>query len=127
MGVPTNFRAGLWGIDVGDVRGAPMSMVHVENCALAHVLAACQLGRPDVNGRAFFVADFDENIVNCYRTMGGRGACFACLPYWLLSLLVHVSMIVHLLLLALTFGAYNFLDGKMGLHHGAYVRTYARK
>ena len=101
------------------VAGAPMSMVHVENCALAHVLAACQAHRDDVRGKAFFVRDFDENIVCIYRELSGNSPPLACLPYWFLSILVHCHIVLHLLLLACTGGRYQLLGGKQGLHHGA--------
>ena len=52
----------------GGADAAPMSMVHVENVALAHVLAACQVSRADVRGRTFHVADFDESIISWYAT-----------------------------------------------------------
>ena len=42
---------------------ATISTVHPRNCALAHVLAAEQLHRPDVHGQAFFVRDFEDNVV----------------------------------------------------------------
>ena len=117
--VPANFRAGLMAADFRNVDGAEMSMVHVENCALAHVLAASQAHHPHVHGRAYFVSDFDENIVCVYRAMGGRGLPIVCLPYWLLLVLVRLSIAMHLLLLTLSFGIVGFLQGKTGLHDGA--------
>ena len=98
---------------------APMSMVHVENCAVAHLLAAYRADASGVGGRAFFACDFDENIVSLYRALGGRSPPMATLPYWLLSALVHLSMAAHLLLLTATGGRVQLLGPKKGLHHGA--------
>lgn len=42
---------------------ATISTVHASNCALAHVKAAERAHLPDVGGRAFFVRDFESNVV----------------------------------------------------------------
>lgn len=101
----------------GHAGAAPMSMVHVENVALAHVLAAVQATRHDVRGRAFHVRDFDENIVCWYRALAGKGPPAVCLPAWLLAVFVHIAMVLHILCLAV--GSYQVLGAKTGLHHGA--------
>ena len=41
-----------------------LSTVHPHNCALAHVLAAERIDRSDVGGHAFFVRDFEANVVD---------------------------------------------------------------
>ena len=119
--VPVNFEIGVKLCDFSKERkGAPMSMVHVENCAFAHILAACQLTtNPKAHGRAYFATDFDENIVQIYHALAGRPPPVVCLPHWLLLILVRVSMALHIIVLTLTFGAYGFLGPKNGLHDGA--------
>ena len=105
---------------VGDgSHGANMSMCHVENCALLHLLAAAQASRVDVRGRAFFAQDFDDNIVHVYRRLSGRSPPFVTLPYWLLWVLVHMSLSVHWLVRVLTLGRLALVAPKTGLHHGA--------
>ena len=83
------------------------------------MLAATQAHRFDVHGRAYFVRDFDENIVCVYRALAGRRPPIVCLPYWLLLVLVRVCMAAHLLVIFLTFGMFGVLQGKTGLHDGA--------
>jgi nucleoside-diphosphate-sugar epimerase len=116
--VCVNFSADVYAVGSA-ARGAPMSMVHVENCALAHVLAAAQAGRADVYGRAYYAQDFDENIIQVYRALAGRGPAAACLPYWLLWVLVHLAIGLHLLVLAISGGRIAVLGPMRGLHHGA--------
>jgi len=42
---------------------ANISTTHARNCALMHVMAAEQIARPEVHGRAFFCRDFEANVV----------------------------------------------------------------
>ena len=53
---------------------ATISTVHSRNCALVHVLAAERADQPDVAGRAFFVRDFEANVVEmaleCFQAGG---------------------------------------------------------
>ena len=105
--------------------GARMSMVHVENCALIHLLAAVRCRDKaeapvgGVAGRKFNAVDFDENIVCVYRAMKGRPPPLACLPYWFLAILVRVSMVLDVLLLWLSLGTWRLLPPMSGLHDGA--------
>lgn len=78
--------------------GAPMSMVHVENMAAAHLIAAAKLTRETkgyrtfffgmmmgpVAGEAFNIADFNQNIVSLYHEAAGASPPFATLDYWFL-------------------------------------------
>lgn len=109
-----------------DVQGksAKMSMVHVENCALLHVLAAakCRIGaRPvrSVAGRKFNATDFDENIVCIYHALAGSPGPWIVLPSWLLFLLVHAALWLHWLAGWASSGSVKLLPPKTGLHHGA--------
>jgi hypothetical protein len=101
-----------------------MSMVHVENCALLHVLAAakCRIGaRPvrSVAGRKFNATDFDENIVCIYHALAGSSGPWIVLPSWLLFLLVHAALWLHWLVGWASSGSVKLLPPKTGLHHGA--------
>ena len=116
---PVAFGEGHWLPRWGARGAAIMSMVHVENCALGHVLAASQASRPDVSGRAFYVEDFAENIVCLYRALAGKRPPLLCLPYWLLWILVSAALLAHAVVRALTFGHFGAIGGKMGLHNGA--------
>jgi len=42
---------------------ARISVVHARNCAAMHVLAAQQIEKTDVHGKAFFCRDFEDNVV----------------------------------------------------------------
>ena len=58
-----------------------MSFVYVDNCAHAHVLAAQALARSgEVSGRAYFLADFDANFYDTYRSFLDRGITRVGLP-----------------------------------------------
>ena len=72
-----------------------------------------------MGGRAFFVSDFDENIVSIYHAMAGVPPPRICLPYLFLSILVHASITLHIVVGFLTFGKVNVLGPMMGLHDGA--------
>ena len=148
--VPLCFGEGFAGAALGAraaaAAAAPMSMVHVENCALAHVLGAARLaaeasalgtsalgasalGAPlgaraikaidAAGGRAYFVADFDANIVCLYRHVHGRSPPALCLPYWLLCALVHACLLVHIVIAEASAGRLLLLHPTTGLHHGA--------
>jgi len=93
-----------------DGSGAPMSMVHVENMAAAHLIAAAKLTASERNqssswfdattlrrrygvaGEAFNIADFNQNIVSLYHQAAGVRQPFATLPYWFLWILVRVAV-----------------------------------
>ena len=60
-----------------------VSMVHVENCALSHLLRGTVCTRSRVPRQGLLRGRFRGNIVNCYRAM--NGPVKACLPYWFLS------------------------------------------
>jgi hypothetical protein len=93
--------------------------VWVENCALGHIVAACLAPRPDVGGRAYYLSDFNENIVHIYHALAGTPPPRMCLPYWLLFSMVHVCMLLHLIVWALSAGRLSVLGPMMGLHDGA--------
>ena len=75
-----------------------MSMVHVENMAAAHLLAAQRLReeegqrRQAVGGHAFNVADWSQNIVSLYSEAAGAAGPMVTLPYWLLFVLVRCAV-----------------------------------
>jgi len=96
---------------------AKMGMVFVENCALAHVVSALRC--PGVDGMVFNVTDFNENIVTAYRGMRGKKPPAVCLPFWVLWLLVYISLVIHNAIFFLSCGRAMVLDGKTGLHNGA--------
>lgn len=77
-----------------------MSFVYVQNCALAHILAALMLikeveGNADgqqIRGNAFFITDFDENFSDLYNLCGGRACRVKChIPWWLVLIIVILS------------------------------------
>ena len=92
-------------------------MVHVENCALAHVLAA--LRAEAVRGRVLHVCDFATNIVTLYRAVEGKRPAPVVLPYWVLLLAVRVCCCCHVLLATLSCGRVSLLAPMSGLHDGA--------
>jgi nucleoside-diphosphate-sugar epimerase len=82
---------------------ATISTVHPRNCALAHIMAAEQLDRPDVHGQSFFVRDFEDNVVEmaleAFRSTPIRPALIP-LPVayalaWVLSLLERVLIALY--------------------------------
>ena len=83
---------------LGSAEAAPMSMVHVENMACAHLLAAQRLReeegqrRQAVGGQAFNVADWSQNIVSLYSEAAGAAGPMVTLPYWLLFVLVRCAV-----------------------------------
>jgi nucleoside-diphosphate-sugar epimerase len=103
----------------GPSKGALMSMVWVENCALGHLLGACLATQPDVGGRAYYLSDFNENIVSVYHALAHVQQPKVCLPYWLLSLLVRACVLLHVVVEIASAGRISVLSPMMGLHDGA--------
>ena len=100
-------------------------VVHVENMAAAHLLASSRLRRCSpatddelpVDGEAFNIADFDQNIVSLYHEAGGTGSPRLTLPFWLLFMLVRISVFVAIVLH--TVFRVQILHPKTGLHEAA--------
>lgn len=112
-------------------------MVHVENMAYAHILAASRCGREEgwedgsadgvthaggrvvgrADGQAFNIADFDQNIVCLYHQCAGVPPPHWTLPYWLLHALVKCAVALAVALHTL-FG-YQLLKPKTGLTEAA--------
>lgn len=80
-------------------QGVRMSMVHVENMAHAHLLAARRLlasgaKAAAVGGKAINIGDFDENIVATYHEMAGAPPPSITLPFALLKLIVSLGVLM---------------------------------
>jgi hypothetical protein len=72
-----------------------MSFVYVQNCALAHIMAAVTLLKEQrlsiksgLNGRHLFVKDADVNFCNFYRRLLGYDEAIIYLPWWLLYFVI---------------------------------------
>lgn len=81
---------------------ATISTTHPRNCALAHVHAAERAARADVGGHAFFVRDFEANVVEmALEAFEGTPIKPAIMPlavaYGLAWLLDRLERLLHLL------------------------------
>ena len=74
---------------------ARLSTVAAKNCALAHLRAAERAGRADVGGHAFFVRDFEANVIEMNLQ------CFRSLPIKTVLLPLHVAYAIACVLHAL--------------------------
>ena len=108
-GVPIAFSENTFG------KPALMSMVHVENCALAHIISACLA--ESLGGRVINVSDFDMNIVSTYRKLCGMSDPPIVLPYFLLSIFVNIAVVLHAVLETIT--GLKLLGPMIGLNDGA--------
>ena len=96
---------------------AVMSVVHVENCALGHIVAAMRATA--LGGHVVHLSDFDMNIVNLYRFICGRGPAPIVLPSLLLSIIVLICCTFHSLMSCVTCKKIRVLRPVIGPHDGA--------
>lgn len=83
---------------------ARISVVHARNCAEMHVLAAEQIAKNSVHGKAFFCRDFEDNVVDMNVTCFTKYTGIKCvmIPLWfamcmafLLDRIEHVLIFVY--------------------------------
>ena len=96
---------------------AAMSVVHVENCALGHIVAAMRATA--LGGHVVHLCDFDTNIVNLYRAICGRRPAPIVLPSLLLSVVVVICCAVHSLMSFITCKKIRVLRPLIGPHDDA--------
>lgn len=71
---------------------AQITCINVRNCALAHVLAAERIQQSSVAGQAFFLGDFEANVVEfAQQAFAGSGVKSVMLPLWLAYALALVT------------------------------------
>mmetsp|Transcript_11460 Transcript_11460/g.30984 ORF Transcript_11460/g.30984 Transcript_11460/m.30984 type:complete len:367 (-) Transcript_11460:26-1126(-) len=70
---------------------AKMSCVHVQNCAVAHVLAAERVDNSSVGGQTFFISDFNGNTTElAIQAFKGTGIKCVTIPFGLACMIAFV-------------------------------------
>ena len=92
---------------------AKMSMVHVENCALAHILTALHCRTVSIVN----IVDCNINIVSLYRRLAGKAPPPVALPFWVLKILVATATLCHIVVKLLT--GFEVLHPMIGPNDGA--------